>query len=380
MLVVLAATRAPCAEDTIVIGFGGGLTGSLAFYDGLVRNGAQLAVDEINAAGGIAGKYRIDLRVKDVQSDASESAAAGRAFVAAGAKAMIAPCDLDAAVAFSRPGQQAGIPIVAPCASAPTLVATVGSFMFQLYPSDNLQAAALAKFAREQGYRTAYILQSPDTPYTENFPLSFAEAFGRMGGTLAGKSSFAFGQQDFGAAITAIRNSSPSPDVVMTAASEPEFPIFLRQLRDAGVDAPVLAGDAVDSPTTLALGTIADGLVYTAAACPTPGGALRKFDHDYAAKFGGDPDADVPPYAAVAYEAVKLLEAAIARAGGTDGAAVRDALAGMVEFPGIACGGITLAGSHGVALRSVALIRVEKGQRMLLETLRPASTDVAPPQ
>jgi branched-chain amino acid transport system substrate-binding protein len=183
MFAFLLATAAVRAEDTIVIGFGGGLTGNLAFYDGLTRNGAQMAVDEINAAGGIAGRYKIDFQVKDVRSEASAAAAAGREFVAAGAKVLIAPCGLDTAVAFSQPGQQAGIPIVAPCASAPALAAAVGDLLFQIYPSDNLQGTVLAKFAREQGYHSAYILLSPATSYTEKLPLYFAEAFedGRAG-------------------------------------------------------------------------------------------------------------------------------------------------------------------------------------------------------
>jgi branched-chain amino acid transport system substrate-binding protein len=375
VLAVLAPARAVHAQDTIVIGFGGDLTGPLGASTTQVRNGARMAADEINAAGGIAGKYRIDLRVKDVHSDASEAAAVARDFVAAGAKVMIAPCDLEAAVAFGRPGQQAGVPIIAPCTSASTLASSVGGFIFQLYPSDALQATALARFAREQGYRTAYMLPSEDTPYAAQLPASFAEAFQKMGGASAGKSSITLGQQDFGAAVAAIRSASPAVDVVMTGASEPEFPIFLRQLRDAGVTAPVLAGDAVDSPTTLALGAIAEGLVYVSAACPAPGGALEKFDHGYVAKFGGDPDMDQAPYAAIAYETLKLIEAAITKAGSTDGAAIRDALDAMVEFPGIACGGITLAGAHRVAVRNVALIRVEKGRKTLVKMMRPDAVE-----
>lgn len=377
---LIAMTAAVRAEDTIVIGFGGGLSGSLAFYDGLVRNGAQMAVDEINAAGGIAGKYKIDFRIKDVRSEPAEAAAAGRAFVAAGAKVVIAPCDLETAVAFGRPAQQARIPIVAPCASTPALAGAVGDFMVQIYPSDNLQGAALARFAHDQGYRTAYILQSPDTLSAQKLPLYFADAFGKMGGTLAGKTSYAAGQQEYGAVIAFIRNASPAPDVIMTAAAEPEFPLFLSQLRDAGVATPVLAGDAVDSPTTLALGSVAEGVVYTSAAYPTPGSALETFDRGYVARFGGDVQAEVTPYAATAYEAIKLIEAAVAKAGSTDGAAIRDALDGIVDFQGITGSRITLAGAHGIALRDVAVIRVENGRKTLVKMLRPEPGEVPAPQ
>jgi branched-chain amino acid transport system substrate-binding protein len=377
--VLIAMTGAARADETIVIGFGGGLTGALAFPDGLTRNGAQMAVDEINAAGGIAGKYKIDFQVKDVRSETSASAEAGRAFVAAGAKVVIAPCDLETAVAFSRPAQQAGIPIVAPCVSTPTLAAAVGDFMFQVYPSDNLQAAALAKFAREQGYGQAYVLQSSDTPYTVKLPTYFAEAFEKMGGTLAGKGSYAASQQDFGDIVADIRNLDPKPDVIMTAAYEPEFPIFLSQLRMAGVTTPVLGSDAIDSPTTLALGDIADGVVYTSAGYPLSGSALEKFYRDYVAKFGGDPQTDVAPYAATAYEAIKLIEAAVAKGGTTDGAGLRDTLNGITELPELTGSRLTLAGANRVALRDVMLVRVDKGAKTLVKMLRPEPADVPAP-
>jgi branched-chain amino acid transport system substrate-binding protein len=380
LLASLWMTAAVRAADTIIIGFGGGLTGRLAYYDSQTRNGAQIAVDEINAAGGMAGKYKIDFQVKDVRSEAAGSAAVGKEFVAAGAKVMIAPCDRDLAIAFSKPAQPVDIPVVAPCASTPTLAVEAGPSVFQIYPSDNLQAAALAKFAREQGHGTAYILMSADTAYSEKLPLYFAEAFEKMGGKVVSKDTYTLNQQDFSAATTSIKNLSPQPDVIMTGASEPEFPIFLSQLRAAGIDTPVLGGDAVDSPTTLALGDVAEGVVFTAAGYPAEGNGLEKFYGDYVARFGGDGKTGVSPYAATAYESVKLIEAAVAKAGSTDGAAIRAALDGIADFRGITGGRITLAGTNRIALRDVALIRIEKGARTLVEMLRPDAMDVPAPQ
>jgi len=380
VLALALQTAAARADDTIVIGFGGGLTGSLAFYDGLTRNGAQMAVDEINAAGGIAGKYRIDFEVKDVGSEPSAAIAVGREFVTGGAKVLIAPCDLATAVIFGLPAEGAGIPVVAPCVSTPDRAAAFGRrFLFQLYPADNLQAAALAKFAREQGYRTAYILQSSATAATEKLPLYFSRAFEAMGGRLVGKSGYALGQPAFDAAIADIKKLSPPPDLVMTAAAEPEFPIFLSELRDAGVTVPVLASDAIDSPTTLALGDAAEGVVYVGVGYPAAGSALAKFDQDYAARFGGDPQTDVAPYAATAYEAIELIAAAIAKAGSIDGAAISEALDGTADFVGVTGARITLVGRHGLALRDVAIIRIEKGRKTLVEMMRPEPGEVPAP-
>jgi branched-chain amino acid transport system substrate-binding protein len=372
----LIAAPAARAEDSIVIGFGGGLTGYLAYYDGLTKNGAQMAVDEINAAGGIAGKYKIDFQVKDVRSETAASAVAGNELVAAGAKVLLAPCDVDPAIAFSQPAQQAGIPVIAPCASTPTLASAVGDFMFQVYPADNLQAAVLGQFAHEQGYKNAYVLLCPDTPYTEKLPLYFSEVFEKMGGKVLAKGTYAFGQQDFSAEVTKIKNLSPQPDVIMTSAYEPDFPAFIKQLRASGVTTPVLGSDGIDSPTTLALGDVAEGVVYTTAGYPTAGASLEKFYNDYIAKFGGNVQTDVSPYAATAYEAVRLIEAAVTKAGSTDGAAVRDALLGIADFPGVTGSKLSFAGTDRVVLRDVTLIRVEKGNRSFVKTLAPKPSDV----
>ncbi|HEY7687574.1 MAG TPA: ABC transporter substrate-binding protein [Dongiaceae bacterium] len=389
--IFLAATVAFCglaisavstaqAQDTVTIGFGGGITGYLAFYDGMTQNGLRLAVDEINAAGGIGGKYKIDLQVKDVRSEAPAAATAGAEFAAAGVTVMIAPCDVDPAIAFSQPAQQAGIPVIAPCASTPTLANAVGDFMFQIYPADTLQAAVLAKFARDQGYGNAYILLSPDTPYTEKLPLYFADVFQKLGGKVAAQGTYTFGQQDFSAEVTNIKGLDPQPDVIMTSAYEPDFPAFIKQLRGAGITTPVLGSDGIDSPTTLALGDVAEGVIYSTGGFPAPGSTLEKLYKDYVAKFGGNVQTDVSPYAATAYEAVKLIETAIVAAGSTDGAAVRDALNNIADYQGISGSVITLAGQNRIALRDVTLIRVEKGAKALVANLRPDPATVPAPQ
>jgi branched-chain amino acid transport system substrate-binding protein len=162
----------------------------------------------------------------------------------------------------------------------------------------------------------------------------------------------------------------------MTSAYEPDFPAFIKQLRASGVTTPVLGSDGIDSPTTLALGDVAEGVVYTTAGYPTAGGSLEKFYNDYIAKFGGNVQTDVSPYAATAYEAVKLIEAAVAKAGSTDGAAVRDALLTIADFQGVTGSKLSFAGTDRVVLRDVTLIRVEKGNRSFVKTLAPKPSDV----
>ncbi len=110
-----------------------------------------------------------------------------------------------------------------------------------------------------------------------------------------------------------------------------------------------------------------------------PGSALEKFYRDYAAKFGGNAQTDVAPYAATAYETIKLIETAIAKAGTTDGAAIRDALNGINDFQGTTGSRITLAGANRIAVRAAMLIRVEKGAKAPIRMLRPEPAEIPPP-
>ena len=356
----LAAGIGPAmAQEVLRIGYAGGLTGYLAPYDQPGLEGVELAVDQINAAGGIGGEIMIELIVKDTRTDTAQSAVAAQELVDEGVSVMIVPCDVDPSVAAGMIAQANEVPAVSSCASTPTLPAMVGPYMFSNYTADNLQATVLAQYAREQGYETAYVLLSRDTPYTEKLPEYFAEVFADEGGTVLEIGEYAFGQQDFSVEVTNIGALDPAPDVIMTSAYEPDFPAFIRQLRAAGIDTPVLGSDGIDSPTTLALGDVAEGVVYSNAGYPTEGTSLAQFYTDYEAAFGRPLETT---FAATGYDIVRVIEAAVLAAGSTDGAAIRDAMDGLVEVEG-ATGAITYQGRDRVPLRTVALIEVTGGDR-----------------
>jgi branched-chain amino acid transport system substrate-binding protein len=99
-----------------------------------------------------------------VRSETAQSAVVAQELVDMGINVMIAPCDVDPAVAVGQIAQAANIPTIAPCASTPTLPGIAGPFTFANYTADNLQGTVLADFALEQGYKNALILISRDTP------------------------------------------------------------------------------------------------------------------------------------------------------------------------------------------------------------------------
>ncbi len=358
----------------ITIGYAGGFTGYLAPYDQPSLNGVQLAVDQINAAGGVMG-MTVDLIVKDTRSDTAQASVVAQELIDDGVVAMIVSCDLDPAVASGVMAQAAEIPAASSCASTPTLPAAVGSYMFSNYTADNLQGAVLAEYARDEGHENAYILLSRDTPYTEKLPEYFGEAFEAMGGTVVAVGEYTIGQQDFSAEVTNIGGLDPSPDVIQTSAYEPDFPSFIKQLRAAGIDTPVLGSDGIDSPTTFSLGDVAEGVVFSNAGFASPGSPLEAFEMAYEEKYGTSNDT---VFTATGYDLMMVIAAAIEAAGSTDGPAIRDAWDNL-ENVQVATGAITYKGQNRVPVRVVALNRVSGGERVHVGDFSPDPSMIPAP-
>lgn len=347
--------------DELKLGLATAQTGGLTPYDAPVVEGIRIAVDEINAAGGIGGNVMIELIEKDVRSDTAQTVIAAQELVDAGAEVIVLPCDADPAIAAASIVSSAEISAISTCASSPTLPMIGGDYVFANFPGDNVQAAASASWAFEQGMKTAFILYSPDSQYT-TMPLYFADVMKALGGEVLGEATYNIGQPDFSAIATQIAAMSPAPDVVMTSAYEPDFPSFIKALRAAGYKGQVIGSDGIDSPTTFGLGDVADGVVFTTAGHATEGSPLAAFNALYEEKTGA-PTQTV--FNAVGYDLVKVLEASVLAAGSTDPKAIRDALAELENVQG-ATSTITYKGTNGMPVRQVSLIRVNGGARELV--------------
>lgn len=375
-LAVAAGLAAPAAaQEKITVGVATAQTGGLAPYDQPALAGLRMALDEINAKGGLGGKHPVELIVKDTRSDVAQTATVAQELVDAGATVMITPCDADPSIAAGQITQPLGIPTITLCGSAPVLTQAVGDVMFGSYPADNVQAAAIAEFAISEGKKTAYLLSSPDSAYTAGLPDYFGQAFEKMGGRVVGRGTYTMGQPDFSAEITNIKNLPEQPDIIMTAAYEPDFPAFLQQLRAAGVTIPVYGADAIGTPTVKGLGRLVDGVVFTAAGFAEPGSKLEAFNAAFEKATGAPPQST---YEVNGYEIGLLLDEAVRQAGSADPAAIRDALADIKDFEGVT-GKITYAGTERMPLRPIAIMRYENGEARHVKTVTPDAADVPAP-
>ncbi len=375
-MIAASAFAMPAAAETLTIGLATAQTGGLAGYDSPVIEGLHIAVDEINAAGGIGGNVMIELIEKDVRSDAAQTAIAVQELADAGVSILVLPCDADPSLAAIGVVNSAQIPAISTCASSPTLPMIGGEYMFANFPGDNVQATVSATWAHEQGYQNAYIIYSPDSQYT-TMPLYFAEVFEKLGGTMLGQDTHTIGQPDFSAIATRIAALSPQPDVIMTSSYEPDFPSMLRALRAAGVTSQMIGSDGIDSPTTFSLGDTGNGVVFTTAGHAVEGSPLAAFNAKYEA-ITGHPSETV--FNAVGYDLIKVIEAAVIAAdGSTDPKALRDAIAGLENVQG-ATSLITYKGTDGMPVREVTLIRVNGTERELVGQPSPDAALIPSPR
>ncbi|WP_395020602.1 ABC transporter substrate-binding protein [Dongia sp.] len=372
--VSLAAPLAQ-AEDTLTIGAAISKTGWNAPYDSPVMDGFAVAMDEINAAGGIAGKYKVEVVTRDNRSDNAQNAIVTQDLLDQGVGMMLVACDSSMVHATAALILAARIPAISTCSSSPTLPLTGKGYIFANAVTDNVQGAAQAEYANSQGFKNAYLLRSPDIEYTQ-MPLYFKEAFEKLGGKVIGESIYALNQPDFSAEVTKIKALDPQPDVIVTSAFEPDFPAFIRQLRGAGVKIPVVCGDGIDSPTTFALGDVVEGVVFTSSGFAAPGSPMAAYQDKYKAKFGKAPESIMD---ALGYDLAKVIEAAVTKADSIEPEKIRAALADLTDVQG-ATAVISYKGGNGTPTRPVNVLRIEGNKRVLVSQTAPDPAIIPAPR
>src|SRR3954452_18691441 len=357
-----SAGSAPSSGGTIKIGGGFALTGDESALDLPAANGAKLAVKEINAAGGINGS-QIDFIVHDSQYKMDVTAQTAKQFVEQDkVPLMIGYTDTDSVLASGPTFQSAKIPFITVGATSPKIPSQVGDMMFLACFGDNVQAAAGAEFAASKFGKNAYFLWDKGVEYTTLLGQYFKSRFTELGGTILIEDSYDDKATDFSAQIAKIKALSTKPDFYYVAAMPYNVGPLVKQFRDAGIDGPIVGGDGYDTPDLLTVAGAAANNVYfsTHALMDATGGTdgIKKFIASYKTEYGHDPE---NAFAALGYDTVFLLADAIKRAGGTDSAAVKQALEQTTNFAGIT-GAMTFSADAHVPQKGVTIIDVVGGK------------------
>jgi branched-chain amino acid transport system substrate-binding protein len=279
----------------------------------------------------------------------------------------------DTSVPSGQLATQAGAIASVGANTAPDIVRSVGDRGFMIVYGDNAQAAAGAEYSCEQGYETAYLLGSGEIPYTKFIPEYFRTAFAdACGGRIAGEDTFKIGSTDYGTQVAKIKAADPQPDVVYTSMFLPDFGAFMKQLRSAGVETPVITVDGNDSTLLVdSAGNAADGVVYTTAAFPTEGSLAEKFLQDYERVMGEKPESNT--LEAYGRDNVYAIVDAVAAAGSTEPDAVLDAV-NQFKDKELVTGKLTMSAESKVPEKEVVLVEMKGTEFTFLDRLLPENT------
>lgn len=306
------------------IGYSADLSADIASYDVPIEKGAQFAIDQINAAGGING-MKLQMIVKDNKDIMALAVQTTQELLTEGIQYLVGTTG-NAVVACGRLAASHQVPSSTGDGSAPNLVDEIGPWAFQFGMNDCVQGAAMAEYAYDVlGYRNVWLLKSTAMPYTMNLPDYFAQVFTRKGGKIGGTIFYTRNSGDFSTQVTKIYAASPAPDAVYSSMFLPDTPTFLKQLRASGSKTPFLTSDGNDTPDLLSAGATAlNGTLLTTYAYPVPGSPLDQWYKTYADAHGGTrPDTIIY---ANGYEDIMVLKAALEVTHGQGGQALRDAL------------------------------------------------------
>jgi branched-chain amino acid transport system substrate-binding protein len=353
-------------SDTIKIGNYAAISGKDGAYGDSSTKAVRLAIDEINAAGGVLGK-QIELVVEDTQSKPGEAATVAKKLISRDrVVALIGEVTSGRSLEGAGVAQAFKIPMLTPSATNPAVTAT-GNYIFRACFIDPFQGAVLATFARDKlAARRAALLTSTSSSYSTGLGEVFLAEFPHKDGAIVSHQKFAEGDKDFKAQLTAIK--AANPDVLFVPGYYTEVALIAKQARELGLTIPLLGGDGWEAPELLQIaGAAVEGCYYSTHYSPeSPDEKVQAFVKRYREHFGNrTPDG----MAALGYDAAYIMVDAIRRAGSTEPAKIREALATTQGFDGIT--GLIDMDKHRNASKPAAILTIKNGKFTYLETVAP---------
>ena len=368
---VLAAllAAAPALAAEIVVGLNVELTGSIPVVGQSSLNGARMAVDEVNQAGGLqvgGQRYTVRLQVEDNEDKAQSAvAAAQKLYYQDNVIAMIGPNASRNAVPAADIAESARAPMISPWSTNPNT--TRGKrYVFRAAFTDDFQGRVVASFARQHfNAQRAAVLFDVASEYNKGIAEVFRQAFTELGGQVVAFETYTTGDKDFLSQLTKIR--AARPDILFLPNYYSEVPLQVQQAHMIGLNVPIIGSDSWGFSDLLTLGGAdMEGLMFTTHYAPdiaTP--VARRFIDAYRQRYGSAPD-DV---AALTYDSFQLLFLALQQAGRVDREAVRNALASIQRYEGVT-GTMQFKGT-GDPIKSAVVIQIKDGQFKYFTTANP---------
>ncbi|MDR0654813.1 MAG: ABC transporter substrate-binding protein [Treponema sp.] len=320
-LVSLVFAGGAKATDTVSIGAVFPLSGQVAFYGTESRDGAILAIEEINASGGLLGK-KLTLIAEDDEGNAEKSVNAFTKLSTRDKVSFVLGSSTSGATqAMTALAQQARVILISPSATN-TAVTRTGDYIFRACFIDPFQGVVGADFAYDTlGNRNAAILYDAGADYNTGLADSFRKQFQARGGRIAADEAYQTGDVDFNAQVTRIK--AANPDVVYLPNYYNDVALQAKQLRQQGITCALVGGDGWDGLIDNAGDEVLNGFWSAGFAADTTDPRGQTFVKAYSARF----NKTASQFAALGYDTMMLVADGIKAAGTFDTAAVKTAMA-----------------------------------------------------
>lgn len=366
---MMAASCSGKKNDTIKIGGIAPLSGGVAVYGAECKNGIDLAVEEINAAGGINGQ-KIEFICEDDEGDSAKSVNAYKKLVTKDrVKVIIGSLTSGCTMAITNLAQAQNVVQIAPAATA-VAITDAGNYVFRACYTDPFQGKIGGKFAYENlGTKKAAILYDIGNDYSVGLTDNFTAEYTSMGGSIVSKESYSTGDKDFNAQLTKIKAANPEviylPDYYGTVA------LIAKQLRAQGINVPIVGADGWDGLTDNAGDEVLNGYYSNHYSEDSSSAAVQTFVKSFKAKYNKAPNS----FAALGYDCVYMLRDAMKASGSTDDSAkIRDALEAT---NGDYVTGHIVFDANRNPVKSAVMIKLVKADDGKLATAYEATVDIS---
>ncbi|MEN6376324.1 MAG: ABC transporter substrate-binding protein [Smithella sp.] len=370
LLVILSLVICGCSKEDssqIKIGVIAELTGDIPAVGASCKKAAEMAVAEVNDAGGIQlgdKKYKIKLIIEDNAGKADQSASAAQKLITQqNVTAIVGPNASRYALPAAEIAESGKVVLITPWSTAPK--ATLDSktnaskkYVFRACFIDPFQGRVVAKFALDNlQLKKAAVLYDVASEYNKGIAEIFKQVYEQNGGKVVAFETYTTNDKDFSSQLTKIKQAAP--EVIFLPNYYSEVPLQIQQAKRLGITVPFIGADAWGSEELVKLcgKDCNDYYFSTHYAADAATDTTKKFIAGFKARYGTTPD-DV---AALTYDSFGLLLQALRTAGKNDRQAVRDALAKIPQYEGVT-GNMQFKEGSGDPVKSAVILKIKDGK------------------
>lgn len=354
LLVAIIFWRLSSDKRTPTVGAILPLTGEVATYGIPVKQGIDLALETVNAEGGVQGRP-VAVIYEDDKGNPNDGVAAARKLISVDkVHVIIGAVPSSVTLAIAPIAEQSRVDLLSPASSSPKIT-NAGDYIFRNYPSDELEGKLVATFAFSHGYKSAALV-TISNDYGNGLRGIFKQTYTGLGGTIPLDEIYSEGTQDFRTILSKIK--STNPDCVFIVGYGQELGTLVRQARELGMKQQFLSTvNFYDKQSLSTGGSAVEGVIFTSPVFDPESNnpTVKAFVDAYRKKYSKDPDV----WSAHGYDALLLVVKAM-REKGLSSDDIKEGLYSIKDFPGVS--GRTTFDSNGDVIKDARFLTVKNGQ------------------